>query len=257
VAQARLHARERAGQVADLVATPVDGDRGVQSVALELARGVAQAVEAAQQRGREPQPEQQGDRQAGGGGLDERPPHDRHGRGDVLQPPHEHDRVQFPSRPDPHRLGVDQLFVRERVNAAAGAQRAARLGVEGGHVEIEPDGRVDGRQPAVEHRHLRARAAAQQAHGARQFARVGPSRRAVDGHLRELRARARHGAEHGRFAVSAQPVLERGEQQQRRHPERHDARQQQRREHPRAQAEHAPAHALRRRRRVAHGSWKR
>ena len=58
---------------------------GLRPAALELAGGVAQPLQAAQQRGREPDPEQQRDQQAGAGGLEERPLHDAHRRGDVVQ----------------------------------------------------------------------------------------------------------------------------------------------------------------------------
>ena len=135
------------------------------------------------------------------------------------------------------------------MHAVSGAQRAPCLRVVARHVEILVGRRVDRVQPAIEDRHLSARAAAQQRHGRGQFGLVGAFAGAIEGDLRELGARGRDRREHGPLAVFAESLLQRREQRERRHRERHGAGEQQRGEHLGAQPQHLPAPAL-----LAHGS---
>ena len=117
-AQLRLHARERAGELAHLVRPAVVrqgvGLEAAHPAALELARRVAQALQAAQQRGGEPHAEQQRDQQPRGGGLDERLLHDLHRGGHVIQALDQHHHVAPAG--DPDRLGHDQLVADQRVH---------------------------------------------------------------------------------------------------------------------------------------------
>ena len=90
-AQSCLHTGEGAGQLAYLVAAAILRQRlGLRPAALELAGGVAQPLQAAQQRGRQADAEQQRDQQPGTCGLEERGAHDPYGGGDVVQALGEH-----------------------------------------------------------------------------------------------------------------------------------------------------------------------
>ena len=257
-AQLLLHARERAGQVADLVVAGVARHRDVRALVRDPQRRGPQPAEAARQRAGEQEREREGDEQADAGGGEQRVAHLLDRVADLGQPPPRHDHADHAAvaverdadgevvaaHLDHGLLAVDRADGGEE--GLARRRPALGVGEEAGRRVLL----VGGREREVGDQHAPRRLVGQ-------LERLGAERDlAVDAlalreRVLEARPRGEHGGAQALGALVAQALLQRAEHDCRGGGERHRAREHERHQQPPAQASPAqaqvPSHASRKR----------
>ena len=230
------HVLERAGDLADLVADVVHGDRVLEALVVQGARVVAQPPHAAQHAAGGERGEDAAGEQPDDGGERQRAADGRGGRPRVAQRLADDERhVLAATGP---RARADDRVVADDALAhvvAAGQRRGPRARPLAG-IRV-------GQDPAVgaEQRDLAARPAAQLADHA---PRAGRARaQAVAGQLADVEARGARELAQLAELVALEPVLQRRQEGEGRGDQRRDARPDHGQDEPRAQAPRPQAHA--------------